>query len=239
MSKCLNPSCGKPFKPGHYGRRQKVCTRPECRKWYRIYWADTRHPPRGIPAPTWKRIEKEARKFPYNHAFIIVARETGLRKGEILGLAWGDVLDGNGKVKSSTQIRRQWRRGEWALPKTRRSRVAVFSKTARQAFEELLTRSRGGDRLGSLRERRVFPLSPSGVYTWFIYLQRTLDIKNPETGYEYRVHDIRHTLGSNLVRAGRPDLAQVMLGHKNIETTMLYAQKGTEEILEDLEKVKR
>lgn len=261
--KCINPSCGKEVKASHYGKRQKVCggTYTEdcrrcpakhgkeckrcngtgkydqsCRAWYRTYWAETRKPPRGIPDDVFKKIKEEASKGDSRkHALLVVARETGLRKGEVLGLTWSVVLDHNGAVKNSIELRGQWSdRGGFKPTKSHASRLALLSKEAREVVEKLKDEQdeiKGDDRL--------FPFWESATYNWFVSLQTRLGITNPDTGSAYRFHDLRHALGSELVRGGRTDLAQKMLGHKNINTTMGYAEQRPDEMLDDLENMKK
>ncbi len=89
------------------------------------------------------------------------------------------------------------------------------------------------------RAGRVWPVSESQVWKFFVQVQLAMKIKNPQTGEPYRFHDLRHSVGRELVKAGRVDLAQKMLGHRKLETTMGYAELSGDEILEDLEKIRR
>ena len=256
QKKCKNPDCRRLFTPGHYGDRQMVCTgdyvakcdrcpgakckrcagkgtfKQACQIWYKLFWSQTRKPARGIPLADWTKIWKRAHEeVPHYAVLILVARETGLRKGEILGLMWGDVLDPAGKVKTSIELRGQWDDCRGFIPtKTGASRLAYLTETACKAIDTL---QRGKS------EDRLFPFWESMVWKWFTGLQRRLEIANPATGRPYRFHDIRHSLGYELVRAGRVDLAKKMLGHKNVNTTMGYAEQGAEELLQDLERVRR
>ena len=236
---CLNPSCRKKFTPGHYGDRQLVCPTDGCRRWYKTYATQTKKPPRGIPSEDFAKIKSEAVKgAPVYHALLIAARESGMRKGELLGLTWGDIVDAAGKVRSTISLRGQWSEGVgFKATKTGASRTAYLPEPARGPLQNLYTGC-----MGSGREKagqRVFPLSECGVWRWFEGLQRRLKIKNPETGAPYRFHDLRHCVGLELVKAGRVDLAQKMLGHRNINTTMGYAVRSPEEILDDVERVRR
>ncbi len=260
--RCLNSSCGKPFVPGHYGDRQKVGSSKEhvwaakcgkckgageklgeecarcrgkgtirqtCQEWYKGYWSQIRKPPRGIPDGIFSRIEKAASPDRHRHACLIAARESGLRKGELLGLVWGDILDPQGRVRPSFEVSRQWDDS-----KGLKSMKVGFGKTGYflpKAVEVVKKLPPGKP------EERVFPFYESSIYEWFIHLQEELGIKNPATGEEYRWHDLRHSLGTELVH-GHGDkgiaLAKEILQHKNVQTTMGYSQKDSGEILAEV-----
>lgn len=126
MNRCLNPACDRAFKPGRYGKRQVVCSgtyrakcgpkcagkkcprckgsgswaRP-CREWYKAHQLATAPPPRGL-GESWPKVERKLVDLPLRHAVLIrVARATGLRKGELLGLTWADVLEGAAPASTS------------------------------------------------------------------------------------------------------------------------------------------
>jgi integrase len=195
-----------------------------------------RRPPRGIPDADFGRILGRAVKWGEPFAALVrVARETGCRKGELLGLCWRDVLDGDGKARSAVTIRGQWSDTEgFKTTKTGNSRTSMFSPPARSAVEFLR-----GLAPKARPDERVFKVSEATAWRWFVEVQEALKIKNPETGHAYRFHDLRHSVGVELARAGRLDLAKRMLGHKRLETTMIYAELSPDEILEDVEEVRR
>lgn len=245
---CLNPKCGSEFVLGHYGARQKVCTgsyvekcgrckgkackrcrgkgtfRQSCASWYKVFWAQTRRPPRGIPEPDWDKIEKAAASEDQrHHALLVVTRESALRKGEVLGITNADLVGPDGDIPNEFPLRGQWDDNEGFKPtKTGAARPAYLSDRARQVLRKL-PKGEPTD--------RVFPFWESAVYRWFIALQKRLGIVNPATGYPYRFHDIRHTLVSELVRAQRIDLAKKLAGHKNYNTTLGYAEMGADEFI--------
>lgn len=229
--KCLNPKCGAEFEPSHYGKRQRICGVKACKKWYKEYYSQVRQPPRGIDDEVFARLLKAARPDRLKHAFLVVARASGLRKGELLGLTWADILDHKGKIKAEIEIRGQWRDRQGFQPtKTRNSRLGYLTEKAKKALEEVQDSQKNTD--------RVFPFWNSGIWSWFNQLQRQLRIANPETGYPYRVHDIRHSLGLELAhKKGRLDVAKQMLGHKNIQTTTIYSQPHAGEFLKTVEKL--
>lgn len=257
---CLNPSCKKEFQPGHYGDRQKVGSsadhiqvigcpsckgsgerrgdeclkcrgegkvKQSCQEWYRIYWSQVRKPPSGIPPTEFARIELASRPDQLRHACLIAARESAMRKGELLGVTWGDIVGPDGKILPAFNLRGQWDDCEgFKATKTAGSRVAYFLPKAIEVLSKL---PRGKP------EDRVFPFAESGIYEWFVGLQRKLGIVKPESGYPYRWHEIRHTLLSELVHSGKGDegllTAKEIGGHKNIQTTLGYAVQSPAEIM--------
>jgi integrase len=259
LPSCRNPICGKQFKPGHYGKRQQVgkdkahayviacrtckgsgekqgetcwkCkgtkkVKQTCTEWYREFALQTKKPRRGIPADIFARIDKAAKADQLKHACLIAARESGIRKGELLGLTWSDILDANGKILSSFDIRGQWDDTRGFIPtKTKNSRTGFFLGDSIPVLSKLPQGEPNA---------RVFPFYESQIYNWFISIQNRLHIKNPNTGHAYRWHDIRHSLGTELVHGhgeGGLALAKQVLGHKSLNTTMGYAQLSDNEIV--------
>jgi len=265
----MNPSCGKRFTPGHYGDRQKVCTGSAvvqcptckgtgkkdhatcdrcsgkkrivqlCRDWYKGYLAQTEGVPRGVPQEAYERILRSVRDIPLMHTLIIVARESGMRKGELLGLTWGDILEPSGAVRRTVALRGQWDdRAGFKPTKTGAARPAFLFDRSRRAladYRKWYTVNHKGEGL----ESRVFPISESAAWRRWVDLQTALGISNPETQNPYRFHDIRHAVGTEIVGAGRLDLAQKVLGHKNVNTTMKYAKRRPDEILADVESLRK
>jgi len=232
---CSNPGCRRQFRPGHYGKLQKICKRKECKTWYRSFWAQTRKPPRGIPAKDIDTLMKGARIDRGQYALLVVARYSGMRKGELLGLTWGDVLDG-GNVKSSIILKGQWsdKDGRFMPTKTGASRIAFLLDESRKALQSFYKKADPG-----LRDR-IWDMSESAAWSWFTGLQKMLGISNPETKAPYRFHDLRHTAAVETYQStGEIHRASVLLGHKNPATTMIYAQERPEEFVAALEKANK
>ena len=256
---CANPSCGKLFVPGHYREMQRVCRgsfitkcgkkcpgptckkckgkgeyRKTCRDWYKGDQLAVAQPPRGL-GTTWDKIVANLKKLPIERAaFIRVARASGLRKGELLALTWGDVLR-EGRSKGQVDIRGKWKDGEgFQRTKTGVSRPAYFTEDARAALDGL-RRTLGTIDLDS----RIWPMSCAGAWCFWTKFQRELGISNPETGRPYRVHDLRHHCGVELVAAGKIGLAQQFLGHRSVNSTLKYSVRTAEDVLKEVEGVRR
>jgi integrase len=236
LNKCANPICGRSYTPGRYGKLQRVCGHERCRKWYRSFAAHTAGVPRGLAAKDWERVELALPGWGVSfRTLVTLARETGMRKGEILGLAWGDVWD-QGKPKRVVALRGQWSDSKgFKDAKTGVARKVLVSEKGREAVAEL---RRSNDETPR-DNQRIIPLSCAWAWKSWVGCQKLQGIKNPATGRAYRFHDIRHTAAIELVKAGRIDLAQKLLGHKSIATTMKYAERPDDEVLEDIEKTRR
>ena len=167
-----------------------------------------------------------------------LAATTGLRLGELLGLAWGDVTDG------TLTVRRALARGygnAWQLaePKSARSRRTIpLPARARLAIETQRTRQRFARNAAGTawqdRDGLVFtdaigrPLDPSRVSREFSKARDRLGIPR------VRFHDLRHSAATTLLAAGVP-LAVISewLGHSGIAITASAYAAVVPELLTD------
>lgn len=221
---CLNPSCSKSFQPGHYGDRQRICGAAKCLRWYKVFWKQTRKPPRGFTPDVFERIISEADNLELRTVYV-VARFSAVRKGELLGLNWSDVLDANGAAKQSCAIRGQWddRRG-FVMTKTSDARLVYFMEEARAAIEKLAKATKDRQPFN-----RVFSFSEAFVWKWWKRTQKRLGIVNQETNDGFRFHDIRHTALKATANEHGLEMAALQGGHKSLETTRIYTQRTPEE----------
>lgn len=139
---------------------------------------------------------------------VLVALNTGMRRGELLRLRWQDV---NFSERFAT-VRET---------KGKRNRHLPINRPALEVFEQL-HRGKSGE--------YVFPgnspgshLSESYVTHWFRRVVMKAGIEN------FRFHDLRHTCASWLVMSG-VDLATVqqLLGHQTYQMTLKYAHLSPE-----------
>lgn len=128
------------------------------------------------------------------HDFIVVAVDTGFRRGELLGLTPRDYVNGmlhlwqtkNGKPR--------------AVPVTQRV-AAILEARA--------------------EERKVFKLSVETVHNQW---QRVRHLMGLDDDPQFVIHMLRHTCASRLVQRGVPlAVVQAWMGHTTIMTTMRYA----------------
>ena len=156
-----------------------------------------------------KRLLKEAKtsKASHLHDFILLALNTGSRSGELMNLEWSRVdLSANEIYLEAIHT------------KSARPRVLPLNQEARQAL------------IGRMKFRAE--QSPDAPYVFVNRRgQRITSIKksfrtacNRAGISDFRIHDLRHTFASWLVRKGVPllDVSRV-LGHSTIKMTERYA----------------
>jgi integrase len=147
----------------------------------------------------------------------LTAAMTGLRRGELLALRWQDVDREAGLVR----VRRNYTRGEFGSPKSRRSSRAV-PLAARVADELSLHAARSkftaATDLVFCHPETGSVLDPSRLRKRFLAAARRAELR------PIRFHDLRHTFGTRMAAAGAPLRAiQEWLGHSDYRTTSLYA----------------
>ena len=150
----------------------------------------------------------------------------GLRRGECLGLQWGDVDLGAGCLR----IRRQRLRVAGQLidqPTKSRSGARSVPIDA-----DLLPLLRSAFRLD--RARRVVCCSPETLARRWKAAQLEAGIVQP-----YRLHDLRHTYATRLVLAGcNVKALQYMIGHSSVDLTLnTYAHIGAAEAAAEYKRV--
>lgn len=163
---------------------------------------------RGVPDDYLGGVER---------AMYLTAAMTGMRQGELLALRWRDVDWQARRVR----VRRNFVRGEFGTPKSKRSSRSV--PLADRLAAEL-------DRLH--RETR-WPASDDLVFAHpstgkpidrFTLLKRFKKALARAGVREIRFHDLRHTFGTRLAAQGVPMRAlQEMMGHRDFKTTLIYA----------------
>ena len=187
------------------------------------------------------------------YALIYLAVSTGMRRGELIGLRWGDVdLEAR---RLEVRVQRQYRPGEGVQERETKEHRGVRAIELTEAEVAVLREHRKRQDLErrDLREawedpRLVFaselgtPLNPRNV-------QRFLDLALKKAGLpDVRFHDLRHTAGTLLMRHdGRVVAAQHRLGHARPSTTLnLYGhalpgdqRQATEHMLEAIERERR
>jgi integrase len=183
----------------------------EARKRFNIWRAERGRKP--LP-------EREGDLLDHLKPLVLVALNTGLRRGELLGLTWGSVnlVDGILTVTAATAKSGHTRR----VPLNREALATLV------AWHE-----RGGKPASG---KLVFP-GPSGekmsrVDTAWSSLMKACSLKN------FRLHDCRHHFASKLVQAG-VDLYTVkeLLGHSEIAMTERYAHLAPDNLRVAVEKV--
>lgn len=135
------------------------------------------------------------------HDFVVIALNTGCRSGELLSLTWDNVYidDGYFIIRNS-------------LSKNKKTVYKPINKQTKQALERLKIH-----------------------HKWVFYNPKTDNrIRSFRRGFQYaveranlghvRIHDLRHTFASLLVKQGVPLYhVSTLLGHSDIRITQKYA----------------
>ena len=186
-------------------------------------------PFRGGDPDTWSA--KELRAFLAStegdrlHACWHLAASTGLRRGEILGLRWGDIdMDGGrlsvrrARVAAGNEVTE-------GVPKSGQARVvdldprtvAVLRQHRRHQLEERLAWGDAWVDTGYVftREGTGEPLHPHSLRWFWVKALRSADVR------PLRFHDLRHSHATLGLAAGVPaKVMQERLGHSSIAITM-------------------
>lgn len=138
------------------------------------------------------------------------ALKSGWRRGEVIGLRWSDCDLAGGyamtRIKGGNVIRRP-------ITPTLVAIIANQPKVGPFVFTYVCRKNRGKRRKG---ER--YPLSATVLRQAFEAARKAIDLPG------FRIHDLRHTRGTRIVRAtGSLPAAQKALAHRSIKTTMRYA----------------
>jgi len=170
-------------------------------------------------------ILEAAKESPYHALFFMIAY-TGVRRGEALGLRWGDI-DLKKATLSVVQTLQQLRNGEYIFrePKNRHSRrqIALSPSLAIALWEYRLKQEQARRLLGKplVPTDLVFshpdgrPLRPNTVSRALQEIARSIGLN------DVRLHDLRHAHATILLQQGvHPKIVQERLGHSSVATTL-------------------
>jgi len=147
----------------------------------------------------------------------LTAAMTGMRRGEVVAVRWQDI-DWHARL---IRVRRNFTRGQFGTPKSRRSSRAV--PLAERLADELDTHYKKSPFNGDADLVFAHPeigsvLDPSKLRKRFLACARRAGVR------PVRFHDLRHTFGTQMAAAGAPLRAiQEWLGHADSRTTLIYA----------------
>ena len=198
------------------------------------YWTATQSPP-WTRRQTWHARHdvwsaNEVRRFlehvnghRLSMAFRLLAT-TGMRRGEMLGLRWGDVDWNRGALSVVRSLGLVDGVLVMSPGKTTASRRSVFLDAVtlddlRAHCQRAIDTRAGGDGDPVFAARRGGPTHPDSFSNTFDRLVATADVPR------VRLHDLRHTYATLALRAGmHPVVLAERLGHSSVATTMdLYA----------------
>lgn len=153
-------------------------------------------------------------------ALTLVALNTGLRRGELFNLQWGDARDGGLYVRA-------------AGTKTRKAGFVPLNKAAQEALKEW----RGGDNVVAL-SGYVFP-SPKDATQRANTLKRSWrTLMKAAKIDDFTFHDCRHDFASRLVQSGMNIYAvSKLLRHSSVKLTERYAHLSQDDLRKAVESI--
>jgi integrase len=169
---------------------------------------------RAVPDDVLGRVER---------VMYLTAAMTGMRQGELLGLRWRDV----DWTAQRIRVRRNYVRGEFGTPKSKRSSrsVPLASRVAAE-LERLFQDSphKGDDQLVFPHPLTGNPIDRSKLLKRFKAALRRAEVR------DVRFHDLRHTFGTRMAARGVPmRVLQELMGHRDFKTTLIYADYAPSE----------
>lgn len=158
---------------------------------------------------------------------------TGLRKGEMLALKWGDVnfQDKEITVRGATAKSGQTRR----IPISKKLMVDLYDWYVQAHSEELKAEEELLEITDPDELSEFVPPNPDEPLWPVKSIPKPWERlkKMAKMGKEFTPHLLRHHFASTLVKRGRPlNQVQALLGHKDIATTQIYLSVRQEDLAE-------
>jgi len=154
--------------------------------------------------------------------FILVCIDTGMRKGEVLGLRWDEIDFRLGKITLGNQDAKRTKSGK--------ARIIPLTKRLKDALLVTLRAQKGSSQFvfpGRKRDARGRPVDApmTTVKTFWNRLRKDAGLPN------VTVHELRHTYASWQIQHGTPiSVVRELLGHSHITTTERYAKESEDSI---------
>ena len=146
-----------------------------------------------------------------DHAFILVAVQTGLRLSEMTGLTRDDLVLGTG-----AHLR--------VIGKGRKKRCTPLAKPTQAVLSAWLRERQRGDGQVLFPSAKGERLSVHGVQYLLNKHRSTASSACPSLRQKrVTVHRLRHTMAMDLLQSGvRRSVIALWLGHESVETTQIY-----------------
>ena len=168
-----------------------------------------------VTPPMLKRMLRRVSRFPFparDRVMILLSVKAGLRACEMAGLDWSMVLDAQGRVSGTLNVRD-------VIAKKRGGRRIPMHPELRRALERL---ARDTEPVGPvIRSYRGSHLRASSVVNWFAALFRELGFEGCSS------HSGRRTFITNAARlvfkaGGSLRDVQQLAGHRSLDQTQAY-----------------
>ncbi|MGA7948916.1 MAG: tyrosine-type recombinase/integrase, partial [Thiobacillaceae bacterium] len=152
-----------------------------------------------------------------DHAFMLVAVQTGLRLSEMTGLTREDLILGTG-----AHLR--------VIGKGRKERCTPLAKSTRAVLKAWLREPQRGDGDVLFPNAKGGRLSVHGVqYLLTKHRMAASKVCSSLTKKRVTVHRLRHTMAMDLLQSGTErSVIALWLGHESVETTQVYLDANLE-----------
>lgn len=148
-----------------------------------------------------------------DHAFLLVAVQTGLRLSEMTGLTREDVTLGTGAHVH-------------VIGKGRKERCTPLAKPTLAVLKTWLREPPRGEGRVLFPNARGTRLSPDGVHYLMVkHCRAAAKVCHSLNDKRVTVHVLRHTMALDLLQAGVDrSVIALWLGHESVETTQIYLE---------------
>ena len=142
---------------------------------------------------------------------ILLALNTGLRRGELWNLAWGDV-------------------------DLKRKMLTVHGKGAKSKQTRHIPLNGAAVHVLKTHRGKAIPLPTVPVFGRAEFKKAFASVLDAAQIEGFRFHDLRHTFASRLVSAGIPlNTVRELLGHASLEMTLIYAHLAPDNLRQAVE----
>jgi integrase len=175
---------------------------------------------RTVPDDAFGRVER---------VMYLAAATTGMRQGELIACRWLDVDWSARRIR----VRRNYVRGEFGTPKSKRSSRAVplIDRLAGELDRLAQESAWGGDSdLVFANPATGGPLDLSKVLKRFKAAMTRAGLGHRLGDGGITFHSLRHSFGTAMAAQGVPIRAlQELMGHRDFATTLIYADYSPSE----------
>lgn len=176
--------------------------------------------PRFIPNYVLKQLEKNLDKLPSDiFRLMKIGLETGMRSSDLFQL---QILSVQNDDEGDSYLK-------YFQGKTKKEHIIPISKELTgiiMAQEEVVKNNYGEEKFYLFPNSKGKPYNPQVVANKINKLCIDNEIRYEDGSfYKFKMHDLRHTVGTNMINSGVPlHIVQNFLGHTDSMTTSIYAR---------------
>lgn len=196
----------------------------------------TEQPEKRVLTPDEIQVLYQSTRNSQIYPFFVLALNTGMQMGEILGLTWECVDFEIGFIRVEKTLCYLPNNGtaiyEFHPPKSKAGKRNI--PMSKQVMEILQEQKAWRDKVNSrfkaqpgfenllFTSKTNHPLHESNIRTAIRYLVNRINTENPAQTFEvFTPHCLRHTFATNCIAKGmRPKTLQKLLGHNSLQMTM-------------------